>query len=132
MLTTELKVLALAGLLLTVQYLWMSVAANIDLGWRWTTSPRDLPPERQMRPVTGRLVRALDNLFQALIFYTLAVVLVILTDRQNFLTAGLAWLWLAARVIYVPAYAFGWSPWRSAIWGVGFTANLLMIVVTIF
>ena len=38
----------------------------------------------------------------------------------------------AARVLYVPAYAFGWSPWRSLIWAVGFIATLTMIVVSLF
>ena len=29
------------------------------------------------------------------------------------------------------AYAFGWRPWRSAIWSVGFFATLTMIVAAL-
>ncbi|MDP1577536.1 MAG: MAPEG family protein, partial [Cypionkella sp.] len=37
----------------------------------------------------------------------------------------------AARVLYVPAYAFGLRPWRSAIWAVGFFATLTLIVAAL-
>lgn len=130
MLSTELAVLALAGLLLVVQYTLLSVTANIDAGWRWTTSPRDTPMPA-LRPLTGRLLRALTNLHEALVFYTAAVVVVLFADRSNALTEALAQIWLAARLLYLPAYAFGWSPWRSLIWGVGFAANAAMFGVVL-
>ena len=38
---------------------------------------------------------------------------------------------MAARVAYIPAYAFGWRPWRSAIWFVGFLATLTMLVAAL-
>jgi uncharacterized MAPEG superfamily protein len=132
MMTTELTVLALAGLLAALQYALMAVAANRDLGWRWTTSPRDTPYPRPLRLVTGRLVRALQNLFEALILYTAAVVVVILSDQGSAVTEYLAWTWFAARLLYVPAYAFGWWPWRSVIWSLGFFATLGMFVVTLY
>jgi uncharacterized MAPEG superfamily protein len=34
-------------------------------------------------------------------------------------------------VLYVPAYAFGWNPWRSLIWAVGFLATVAMIGVSL-
>jgi uncharacterized MAPEG superfamily protein len=34
-------------------------------------------------------------------------------------------------VLYVPAYAFGLSPWRSLIWAVGFLATTLMLVTAL-
>ncbi len=36
-----------------------------------------------------------------------------------------------ARVLYVPAYAFGWVPWRSLIWAVGLVATLLLLVAAL-
>jgi uncharacterized MAPEG superfamily protein len=131
MMTTELTVLALGGLLATLQFALMSIAANQDLGWRWTTSPRDTPPG-PMRPITGRLIRALQNLFEALILYAAAVVVVILSDQTSALTEYLAWTWLAARLLYLPAYAFGWSPWRSVIWSAGFFATLGLFLVALY
>ena len=131
--TPELTVLALAGLLQGVQFVLMSVPANLELGPGKTASPRD--PERLGKPVqellsvkTSRLYRALNNHFEGLILFTLAVVVVTLGDKGTGLTAACAWTYLGARILYIPAYYFGWAPWRSLIWFVGFLATMLMIV----
>jgi uncharacterized MAPEG superfamily protein len=134
--TPELTALALAGLLQGVQYVLMAVPANLELGTAKTLSPRD--PDRlgkplieQVSPVTGRLFRALDNHFEGLILFTLAVVVVTLSKQSTPFTAACAWAYLAARVLYIPAYAFGWTPWRSLIRMVGFTATMAMIVAAL-
>ena len=48
------------------------------------------------------------------------------------LTATSAWIYLLARILYVPAYVFGWVPWRSVIWAVGFAASMIMILASLF
>ena len=130
--TPELTALALAGLLQAVQYLLMSVPANLELGTAKTLSPRDphtfgKPLAEQVSPITGRLIRALNNHFEALILFTLAVTVVTLSSQSTPFTAACAWTYLVARVLYVPAYAFGLVPWRSLIWAVGFLATVAMI-----
>ncbi|WP_101065626.1 MAPEG family protein [Roseovarius salinarum] len=134
--TPELTVLALAALLQVVQYVLLSVPANLELGPGKTLSPRD--PERLGRPLTeqvsvrtGRLYRALNNHFEALVLFTIACVVVTLSGQSTGFTAGCAWTYLGARVLYVPAYAFGWVPWRSVIWAVGFLATVLMLGVAV-
>lgn len=129
--TPELTALALAGLLQAVQYAMFAIPANIELGTGYTSSPRDRPPSRQMSITTGRLQRALNNHFEGLILFTLAVVVVTLGDQSTATTQYAAWTFLAARTLYVPAYALGWRPWRSAIWAVGFLATLTMIVAAL-
>lgn len=129
--TPELTVLALAGLLQVVQYVAFAVPANIELGTGYTSSPRDRPPSRQMSVLTGRLQRAMNNHFEGLILFTLAVVVVTLGNQSTPTTQAAAWTYLAARVLYVPAYALGWRPWRSAIWGIGFTATLTMLIAAL-
>ena len=129
--TPELTVLALAGLLQAVQYIGFAIPANRELGVGYTSSPRDRPPSRQMSVRTGRLQRALNNHFEGLILFTLAVVLVTLGNQSTPVTEYAAWTYLAARILYVPAYALGWRPWRSAIWAVGFFATLTMIVAAL-
>ncbi|RYH96929.1 MAG: MAPEG family protein [Acetobacteraceae bacterium] len=129
--TPELTALALAGLLQTVQYAGFAIPANLELGTGYTSSPRDRPPSRQMSVTTGRLQRALNNHFEGLILFTLAVVVVTLGKQSTATTQYAAWTYLAARVLYIPAYAFGWRPWRSAIWGVGFLATVTMIVAAL-
>jgi uncharacterized MAPEG superfamily protein len=129
--TPELTALALAGLLQAVQLTVFATPANLELTPAYTTSPRDTPPPRPMSRVTARLQRALNNHFEALILFTLAVVVVTLGGQSTPLTQTCAWIYLAARVLYIPAYAFGWSPWRSAIWGVGFFATMTMIIAAL-
>ena len=129
--TPELTALALAGLLQVVQYALFALPANLELGPGYTSSPRDRPPSRAMSVRTGRLQRALNNHFEGLILFTLAVAVTTLSGRSTAFTAACGWVYLAARILYVPAYTFGWRPWRSAIWGVGFLATTVMIVASL-
>ena len=136
--TPELTTLALAGLLQALQFATMAIPANLELGTGKTASPRD--PERmggqtileQLSTKTGRLARAMNNHFEALILITLAVVVVELSGQNTKFTATCAILYLIARIAYVPAYYFGLSPWRSYIWFIGFGATILMIFSTLF
>lgn len=129
--TPELTALALAGLLQVVQYTVFAIPANMELGVGYTSSPRDRPPSRQMSTVTGRLQRALNNHFEGLILFTLAVVVVTLSGQSTPFTAACAWAYLAARVLYVPAYLYGWVPARSILYAVGFIATGLMAVAAL-
>lgn len=114
----------------------MSIPANRELGPGKTASPRDRSRlggslEDQLSDKTARLYRALNNHFEALILFTLAVVVVTLSDQSNPFTATCAWLYLIARIAYVPAYWLGLSPWRSLIWFVGFLATTFMILAAL-
>ncbi|MEH7828228.1 MAPEG family protein [Gemmobacter denitrificans] len=129
--TPELTALALAVLLQAVQYGLYTVPANLELGTRYTGGSRDFPPERPMSKRTARLGRAMANHFEALILFGIAVTVVTLGHQSSVVTQIAAWVYLAARIAYIPAYAFGWNPWRSAIWGVGFFATLTMIVASL-
>ena len=134
--TPELTVLALAGLLQMVQFVLMAVPANLELGTAKTMSPRDAdrmtkPMVEQLSTRTARLHRALTNHFEALILFTLAVVVVTLSDSGTGFTAACAWAYLAARILYIPAYAFGWVPWRSVFFSVGWLASGAMIVAAL-
>ncbi len=134
--TPELTVLAYAALLQCVQFVLMAIPTNRELGVRKTMSSRD--PDRsggpladQVSPKTGRLIRALNNHFEGLILFTIAVVVVTLGDKGSGLTANLAWIYLGARILYVPAYYFDLVPWRSLIWGVGWAATLGMLALAV-
>lgn len=129
--TPELTALALAGLLQMAQFVLFAVPANLELGTGYTSSARDRPPSRQMSPRTGRLQRALNNHFEGLILFTLAVVVVTLGNQSTPVTQTAAWVYLAARILYIPAYALGLRPWRSLIWAVGWCATLTMMVAAL-
>ena len=134
--TTELNILALAALLQMAQLVLYAVPANLELGVAKTLSPRDLhrlgkPLPEQLSVRTARLYRAYNNHQEALLLFAVAVAVVTLSGRASGVTAFCAWAYLGARVLYVPAYAFGWVPWRSLIYGVGFLATLSMILATL-
>lgn len=127
--TTELTVLALAGLLQAAQFVAFSIAANRQVGPRVAMGTRDNAPA--LTGIAGRLQRALNNHFEGLILFTLAVVVVSMGQQSTGLTALCAWIYLLARIAYMPAYAFGWVPHRSVIWAIGFAATILMILAAL-
>ena len=129
--TSELTALTLAALVQVAQFTLFAVPANADLTVTYTLSPRDTPPPKPLSKITARLGRALNNHFEALILFTIAVVVVTLGQKSSPLTVSCGWAYLTARILYVPAYAFGWQPWRSLIWSVGLIATTVMLVAAL-
>ena len=129
--TSELTALTLAALVQVAQFMLFAGQANSDLTINYTLSPRDTPPAKPMSKITARLGRALNNHFEALVLFTIAVVVVILGQKSSPVTVTCGWVYLAARILYVPAYAFGWQPWRSLIWTVGLIATTVMLVAAL-
>ena len=127
----ELTALTLAALLQVVQYGLYAIPANRDLGVGYTSSARDRAPSRQLSVLSGRMQRAFNNHFEGLILFTIAVLVVTLSNQSTPTTQFAAYSYLVARIAYIPAYAFGWRPWRSAIWAVGFFATLTMLVAAL-
>lgn len=130
--TPELIALTLAALLQIVQFVLFATPANLELGPGYTMSARDRPPSRQLSDRTARLQRALNNHFEGLILFGIAAVVIAISDQSTGLTAACAWAYLAARILYVPAYALGLRPWRSLIWSVGLLATLIMLLAALF
>jgi uncharacterized MAPEG superfamily protein len=126
----ELQVLTYAALLQFVQFVLMAVPVNIQLGTDYTAGPRD--EQRLPGGVPGRLKRALDNHFEGLLLFTIAVLVVVLGDQSSALTVNCAWAYLIARIVYVPLYAAGVFLLRSLVWSVGFFATLIMLLSALF
>ncbi len=123
----ELVVLAASALLWAMLLLATAVAVNRQSSPDYLMGPRDQGPP----PVTGRaarLQRAFDNHTEGLVPFTAAVVVVQVAGAASPFTAACALAYLAARIVYVPAYAYGWTPWRSVIWGVGLAATLGLLL----
>ena len=125
----ELKVLGYAALLQVVQFILMAIPVNLQLGVAYTGGNRDV--QEQATGVPGRLKRALDNHFEGLILFTISVLVVVLGEASNELTANCAWAYLWARVLYIPAYASGIFLVRSLIWTVGFVATAVMLIAAL-
>lgn len=127
--SAELTALGLAALLQATQIMLAGAVMNRDVGAKWNASARDTQPE--FSPLTGRLRRAVNNHFEGLVLFTIAVVLVTMSDATNVWTVFFSWLYLLARILYIPAYALGLSPWRSLIWAVGFFSTVAMILIAL-
>lgn len=126
----EIKVLGFAALLQFVQFVLMAVPVNLQLGTAYTGGNRD--EEKRPTGVAGRMKRALDNHFEGLILFTIAVIVVVLGDASSPFTEKCAWVYLIARIVYVPAYASGVYLVRSLIWTVSFAATLAMLWSALF
>lgn len=95
----------------TLRYL--AAGPGIAARLRTALGPRDAPPPET--PLSGRAARALANLQEALpVFLTAAVLHVVRGTGEA--AAPWAFAFLAARVLYVPAYLSGVPGLRSAVW----------------
>ena len=134
--TPELSALTLAALLQVVQFGLMSIPANVELGPANTASPRDRARlggslEDRLSVKTARLYRAMNNHFEGLILFGIACTVIAISGQSTDFTAACAYAYLGARVLYIPAYYYGWAPWRSLIWFVGFTATTLILLAAL-
>lgn len=127
--TTELTILAYAALLQVAQLSLTILFGDIQTGLKYGASARDTP--RPLHGFAGRLNRALDNHYAALLMFAITVMIVTLGDKSSALTVTCAWAYLFARIAYVPAYAFGIPYVRSAIWSVSAIATLIMLIQTL-
>ncbi|PZX39354.1 putative MAPEG superfamily protein [Roseinatronobacter thiooxidans] len=130
--TPELTALTLAAILQIVQFILFALPANLELGTRYTGGSRDYAPDKPMSKRTARLQRALNNHFEGLILFGIAATVITVSDQSSTLTAACAYAYLIARILYIPAYAYGLNPWRSVIWAVGFMSTLIMLMVALF
>jgi len=102
----EIRILALGALLLFVYIFTATRFKTAQYGRKWNVGARDeaLPPPT---PVTGRTMRAQANFEETFPIAIVALIGVVLANRTSALTALGGWIWLGARVVYLPLYAAG-------------------------
>lgn len=122
---TELLVLGLGAVLLLVHIMLAGHYRTRQYGTDWNMGARDeaMPP---LDPVPARLLRAQANYLETFPIAIVALVGVVLTDKASGLTAAAAWIWLGARVVYLPLYWAGVPKVRTAVWVV---ATLAIVTV---
>jgi uncharacterized MAPEG superfamily protein len=127
MLPLELQILAAGVALGIVHIVAASHSASLQRGYRWAAGARD---ERQgaLTGVAGRLARALHNFLETFPFFAALVLAICVTGRSSALSQWGAMLYLAGRIAYLPAYAFGIYLLRSLIWNVAAIGILLLLV----
>lgn len=114
-------VLAVAHLFLT------SAACRRQDGVQWATGNRD-GETPHYTGLAARMRRAQANLQETLPIFIGAVLLAHVAGKDGALVAWGAGLYFFGRLLYVPAYAFGWGAVRSLIWG-GSMVGLFLILL---
>jgi len=127
--TTELTILAWTLVLALVQILLTAQLRTQEVGLQYNMSARDgeAPPPR---PITARLQRAQRNLFETLPLFAAAVLIADAAAAEGTLTLWGCWLYLVARVVYLPLYAFGVPVLRSLVWAVSLV-GLVMVIAAV-
>jgi uncharacterized MAPEG superfamily protein len=129
-LSGELSMLAIAIVLGLFQLLIAARAGNSQRGLKWNVGPRDEAP-RAVGKVAGRLERAFRNFLETFPFFAAAVLVAALAGRHNWATLWGAELYVAARIVYLPLYAFGVPVLRTLVW-IAATLGILLIVAALF
>ena len=126
--TSELTVLALAGVLMVVHIFAATHYKTKQYGVEWNMGARDeeTPP---LNDIAGRLDRARGNFLETLPLAIIGLLGVTLAGKANELTAIAAWVWLAARLVYLPLYWAGIPKVRTLVWGISLLALLVPIGV---
>ncbi|WP_164876028.1 MAPEG family protein [Falsirhodobacter deserti] len=126
----EIVALCLSGLLYVGIVLFTSRLQDRDMGHEYNLSPRDGEPDYAAD--TGRMQRAMRNHLDNFVLFAAAALAVHVTDSDFWLTDLCAWIYLLARILYVPAYYKGWAPWRSIIFMCGLVATIVMFLAALF
>jgi uncharacterized MAPEG superfamily protein len=123
--STEITVLIWSVVLLLAQIVAQALSIY-DFGPKYLLGSRD--EDRQPKTViAGRLHRALTNLLETYPAFIALVLALGVTGKTGGIAATGAWVWLAARVVYVPIYAAGIPVLRTLTWCVSIVGLLMML-----
>jgi uncharacterized MAPEG superfamily protein len=124
--TTELTVLAWGCVLALVHIFATAQVRTRQYGLKWNISARDeaLAPAL---PLVGRLERAQANFFETFPLVIAAVLIVSAAGLTGRETALGAWLWLGARIVYLPLYALGVPVLRSLAWAASLVGLIMVL-----
>jgi uncharacterized MAPEG superfamily protein len=123
---TELMILAWGGVLLLVHIFGAAQVKTRQYGTQWNMGARDaeLPPPQ---PVVGRMMRAQANFQETLPLAIIALAGVVIAGRTSEWTALGGWIWLCARVVYLPLYAAGVPLIRTLVFMVSLVGLLMVL-----
>lgn len=127
----EIIILFLAALLLLVHVFGAANAKTKQYGIDWNMGARDetLPP---LEAKAGRLARAQANYQETLPIAIIALLGAVAAGRTGEWTAIGGWIWLVARVVYLPVYAAGIPKIRTLIFLTSLVGLAIVIGAVIF
>ena len=122
----EIRIAAYGALLLFVHIFIAVRYKTAQHGRAWNVGARDedLPPPNAM---TGRTARAQANYAETFPIAAVALLGVVLADRTSDMTALGGWIWLGARVVYLPLYMSGIKVVRTLVYTIGMVGIAMVI-----
>jgi len=122
----ELKIATFGALLLLVHIFAAVHLKTKQYGRDWNVGARDqaLPP---LNPVAGRLARAQANFQETFPIAIVALLGVAIAGRTSSWTALGGWIWLGARIIYLPLYGFGVPVVRTVVFAISLVGLALVL-----
>jgi uncharacterized MAPEG superfamily protein len=129
--THLVALLVLSVVLLLFHIMLQGFLATRELGSAWNAGPRD--EERQPKNITaGRAIRASRNYQETYpAFVGLLLGLAFMGDPSGVGIVG-AWIWLIARIVYIPLYLAGIPYIRSLVWLVSVVGLVIMMATLLF
>jgi uncharacterized MAPEG superfamily protein len=123
-LTSELSILLTYGLIvaLLLGLKLTGMMTQLDMGY--LLSSRD--QHRTLEGMLGRTDRAFNNSVIALVLFAIPILVMGLRDTYTGQSLLASQVFLAARIVYIPAYIFGIVGLRTGVWLIGFLATLLL------
>ena len=127
----ELKIAALGALLLFVHIFTATRFKTAQYGRTWNVGARDeaLPPPH---PMSGRTMRAQANFQETFPIAIVALLGVVLANKTSATTALGGWIWLGARVVYLPLYIAGVRGYRTIVWSISMVGLGMVIWPLLF
>lgn len=122
----EMQILFCAIVLGLVQLLIATLATLGARGFPWAAGPRD-EPGAPLGKFGGRLDRAYRNFLETFPFFAAAVLLAHALDKSTAQSALGAQIYIWARLLYIPAYAFAIPFLRTLIWSASFVGILMVM-----
>ncbi len=129
MFSSELNILGLYGLFVCLTLVAQSSGAMTQLDMGYLLSSRD--ERRTLEGMVGRLERALNNAVTAMALFAPAVLILAVKEAFTPTSLMLCQAFLVARVLYLPAYVFGLTGFRSLVWLVGFAATIALYLLAL-
>ncbi len=122
----ELRIAAFGAVVLLIHIIIATQLKNNQYGLKWNMGARDegVPVPT---PVTGRMMRAEANFLETFPIAIVALLGVVIAGRTSATTALGGWIWLGARVIYIPIYWAGVPMVRTLIWAASIVGLVMVI-----
>jgi uncharacterized MAPEG superfamily protein len=122
----EIRIAAFGAVLLLIYIVAATQAKNSQYGAKWNIGPRD-EPLAAPQPLVGRLIRAQANLLETFPIAIVALLGVVIAGRTSATTALGGWIWLGARIVYLPLYAAGVRGVRTIAWAASIVGLVMVL-----